>query len=159
MQRLNLARVDNGFAVKSQFFDYRCFRNEAFFVVHVGINRVQRGNARCPCRIEYHAAGKKQLNAVRTGGFKVGDIILRAEGDSDKAIARFCNCRRIQHAVCRLNSRHHACCADGNARFLFNALNLAFAVDNILCTVRLRQANDLHAGADNGLKVRNPESA
>lgn len=101
---------------------------------------------------------KKQLYAVRTGGFKVGNIISAPRAIPIRRSLAFAIDAAFSTPFADSIAAIMPVVPTGMPASFFNALNLAFTVDNILCAVRLRQANDLHAGADNGLKVRNSES-
>ena len=159
MQRLDLPRVDDGLAVEAELLDEHCLGEEALLVVDVGIDGVQRGDPGGAGRIQDHAPGKQQLDAVRAGRLQIGDVVLRTESDADETVAGAGDLGRIQNAVCALNSCHHAGRADGDAGLALDAGDLALTVDHVLCGVGLRQADDLHTGAHDGLEVLDAEAA
>ena len=115
MQRFDLARVDDGFAVEAQLLDEGRFRDESLFVVDVGVDRVQRVDAGAAGRVEDHAAGEQQLDAVASGGLQVRYVVFRTQRDTDQTVRGVGDLSGVQHAVGAFDGRHHQGGADGDA--------------------------------------------
>ena len=158
MQRFDLARVDDGLAVEAQLLDEGRFRDEALFVVDVGIDGVQSVDAGGSGRVEDHAAGEQQFDAVASGGLQVGDVVFRAERDTDQTVGRVGDLTGVQHAVGALDGSHHQGGAYGNAGFALDAGDLLFAVDDVLRGVGLRQSDDVDACSYDGFQVFDAEA-
>ena len=65
----------------------------------------------------------------------------------------------MQDAVGRFHRRHHARRAHRNPCLLLNPGNFPLAVDHILGTVRLGQANHLDAGTNHCLQILDAQAA
>ena len=159
MQRLDLPGIDDGLAVEAQFSDKSCLSNEAFLDVDIGEYGVQRGNAGGTGRIEDHAPGEQQFNAVAAGGFQVGHVVLGAQCDTDQPITGLGDLHGVQHAPGAFDGGHHAGTAYGDTGLTLYAGDLPLAVDHVLCAVGFGQAHHMHAGAHHRLQILHTQTA
>ena len=106
---VDLAGIDDAFAVKTQGMDELCLGDKALFVINIALDAVNSGDTGCTGGVQQHTAAKKELGPFgRAGRFQVGNIILRPQRNAYEPLAGLGNITGVEDPFGRLNSSHHA---------------------------------------------------
>ena len=107
MDNRNLARVDDGLAVKAHVFDQHDFLPEALEIVEVGPDRVKALHTRSARRNDHLLARTHELHAGAGDlGLEILRVVAARERNADHAIGRGADFVGVHDALGGLKCRH-----------------------------------------------------